>query len=138
MHNALDEVHKLHARKLLQYKRLLERAQASTAAQLHAMQAEIQLLRDKESQGSSHPLLTLEESDNYCVCGGKKRKGYWSGYRGDHEDEPASGVDLATALKGANGTFNEIEIRRVIRTLSRDDRMRLCVIILVLAFHAKY
>lgn len=129
MHTALDEVHKLHTRKLLQYKRLLERAQASTAAQLHALQAEISLLREKESQSTANPLLTLDSSDNLCVCGGKKRKDYWSGYRGGFDDdERAAEVDLATALKGgASGTFNEIEIRKVVRTLSRDDRMRLYV-----------
>ncbi|KAI0339279.1 hypothetical protein BDW22DRAFT_1336629 [Trametopsis cervina] len=131
MHTALDEVHKLHTRKLLHYKRLLERAQASTAAQLHALQAEIKLLRDNEQQPSANPLLTLSNTDDLCVCGGKKRKSYWSGYRGEDDDgEPRSEVDLATILKGSNGTFNEIEVRRAIRTLSRDDRMRLISLIL--------
>ena len=128
MHNALDGVHKLHTRKLLHYKRLLERAQASTAAQLHALQAELCILREKEAQAPANPLLTLDANADLCVCGGKKRKDYWSGYRGGIDDDGGTEVDLATALKGnASGTFNEIEIRKVVRTLSREDRMRLYV-----------
>ena len=41
----------------------------------------------------------------------------------EDEDEGGAGIDLATALKG--GTFNEIEVRKAVRGLSRDDRMRL-------------
>lgn len=126
MQSALDGVLKMHARKLLHYKRLLERAQASTAAQLHALQAEVRMLRDQENQTPVNPLLTTTDAENYCVCGGKKRKGYWSGYRGDDDDEQGGEVDLATVLKGdGSGTFNEIEVRRAVRTLGRDDRMRL-------------
>ena len=126
MQTQLDGVMKVHARKLLHYKRLLERAQASTAAQLHALQAEVRLLRDKENATETNPLLSTVESDEMCVCGGKKRKGYWSGYRGGGDDDEVGGdVDLATALKGNAGLFNEMEVRRAVRTLSRDDRMRL-------------
>lgn len=125
MQNQLDGVLKLHARKLLHYKRLLERAQASTAAQLHALQAEVRMLRERESQDPASMSL-VEDSDSFCVCGGKKRKGYWSGYRDDDEGEMGGGVDLATVLKGdGSGMFNEMEVRRAVRTLSRDDRMRL-------------
>ena len=134
MQSAVEEVQKVHKQKLLHYKRLLERAQASTAAQLHALQAEVRLLRDREQtheNGGSNGLLALGASpDDLCVCGGKKRKGYWSGFRGlDDEDDAQGGeVDLATALKGkGDGTFNEIEVRRAVRTLTRDDRMRLYV-----------
>lgn len=126
MQNALDGVLKLHSSKLLHYKRLLERAQASTAAQLHALQAEIQLLRDRESQATDNPLLTSGDADNFCVCGGKKRKGYWSGFRGGDDDDVGGELDLATALRGdGSGVFNETEVRRAVRTLNRDDRMRL-------------
>ena len=131
MQGAIDNVSKLHSQKLLHYKRLLERAQASTAAQLHALQAEVRMLRDREranEAGNTNTLLTLGASaDDLCVCGGKKRKDYWSGYRGFEDDGQEQGgeVDLATVLKGQDGTFNEIEVRRVVRTLSRDDRMRL-------------
>lgn len=127
MQDQLDGVMKVHARKLLHYKRLLERAQASTAAQLHALQAEVRMLRDKENQATVNPLLIASDAEHLCVCGGKKRKGYWSGYRDDDDGEEYGGeVDLATALKGSgNGTFNEIEVRRAVRTVNRDDRMRL-------------
>ncbi|THG96759.1 hypothetical protein EW026_g5133 [Hermanssonia centrifuga] len=138
MQTAIDHINKLHTQKLLHYKRLLERAQASTAAQLHALQAEVRMLRDREraidegKNGSA--LLSLGDFDDgqMCVCGGKKRKGYWSGYRGGDEDDEAGGdVDLATALRGkGDSTFNEIEVRRIVRSLSRDDRMRLIAIIL--------
>jgi pyrimidine and pyridine-specific 5'-nucleotidase len=40
----------MHTKKLLHYKRLLERAQAATAAQLHALQAEARVLRERERQ----------------------------------------------------------------------------------------
>ena len=132
MQGALDNLQRLHTQKLLHYKRLLERAQASTAAQLHALQAEVRMLRDMQ-QANEHPNqpLTLgASSDELCVCGGKKRKSYWSGYRGidDDGDEQGGEVDLQTALKGkGDGSFNEIEVRRAVRMLSRDDRMRLCV-----------
>ncbi|TCD63314.1 hypothetical protein EIP91_005695 [Steccherinum ochraceum] len=130
MENALNEVNRLHLRKLLHYKRLLERAQASSAAQLHALQAEIRLLRERETTTGLHEDV-IGEAD-LCVCGGRKRKGYWSGYRGGDDDEEHGGdIDLATALRGdGSGGFNEIEVRRVVRTLSRDDRMRLISIIL--------
>lgn len=133
MQGALDNLQKLHTQKLLHYKRLLERAQASTAAQLHALQAEVRMLRDsQQANDHPHPLLALgASSDELCVCGGKKRKGYWSGYRGiDNDDEEQGGeVDLPTALKGkGDGSFNEIEVRRAVRMLGRDDRMRLYVV----------
>ncbi|KAL4252237.1 putative E3 ubiquitin ligase complex SCF subunit sconB [Abortiporus biennis] len=130
MEDALNEVHKLHLRKLLHYKRLLERAQASSAAQLHALQAEIRILRERDSD-PNYQALTMNGGDDYCVCGGKKRKGYWAGYRGGDDDEPGSEIDLATALRGdGSGGFNELEVRKVVRGLSRDDRMRLISIIL--------
>ena len=117
----------IHMKKVLHYKRLLERAQASTAAQLHALQAEVRVLKEKERQhengGYSDP--DLLSVDDFCVCGGRKRgSGYWSGFReGDADGGPG---DLLSALKGdTSGGFNEIEVRKAIRGLSREDRMRL-------------
>ncbi|KAH9896800.1 hypothetical protein C8Q73DRAFT_757283 [Cubamyces lactineus] len=131
MQNALEGVHGLHLRKLLHYKRLLERTQASSAAQLHALQAEVRMLRERERQQENGGAFLDPDSDGYCVCGGKKPKGYWSGYRGSEDDGIGGEVDLATVLKGdGSGGFNEIEVRRVVRGLSRDDRMRLISIIL--------
>ncbi|CAL1710972.1 unnamed protein product [Somion occarium] len=102
MNQALSMVRTIHLRKLLQYKRLLERAQASSAAQLHALQAEVRILRERtNSEGGELP---VQDSSEYCVCGGKKKRGYWR--------------------------FNETEVRRAVRALSRDDRMRLIGIIL--------
>ncbi|KAI0826683.1 hypothetical protein BC628DRAFT_1410262 [Trametes gibbosa] len=131
MQGALDGIHGLHLRKLLHYKRLLERAQASSAAQLHALQAEVRILRERERQQENNGSVMDLDGDGYCTCGGKKPKGYWSGYRGSEDDGMGGEVDLATVLKGdGSGGFNEIEVRRVVRGLSRDDRMRLIAIIL--------
>lgn len=126
MKAALDAVMDLHTRKLLNYKRLLERAQASTAAQLHALQAEVRFLREKErqSEGGGGMANVGADEEGACVCGGKKHKGYWSGYRDDDREEGAG--DLLGALKGdGSGGFNEAEVRKAIRGLVRDDRMRL-------------
>jgi len=60
------------------------------------------------------------------VCGGRKGADYWSGYRGGVEDHDREGPDLAKALKRrADGEFNEAEVRKAVRGLSRDERMRL-------------
>ena len=126
MQSALEGVHGIHMRKLLHYKRLLERAQASSAAQLHALQAEIRMLRERERVQDQGGVAFDPEDDSYCTCGKKKPKGYWSGYRGSDDDGIGGEVDLATVLRGdGGGGFNELEVRRVVRGLSRDDRMRL-------------
>jgi pyrimidine and pyridine-specific 5'-nucleotidase len=123
MQRSLKDVLDLHTRKILHYKRLLERAQAATAAQLHALQAEVRVLREREPATAVPDL----ESDLACICGGRKHKGYWSGYRQD-EDEFDGDVELARALKGNSvGEFNETEVRKALRGLSRDERMRLLV-----------
>lgn len=124
---AQDQVMSIHMKKMLHYKRLLERAQASTAAQLHALQAEVRVLKERERQheNGGHGNVALLNGDDFCVCGGQKRgSGYWSGYReGNTNDGPG---DLLNALKGdGSGGFNEIEVRKAIRGLSREDRMRL-------------
>ncbi|KAF8882141.1 hypothetical protein BD779DRAFT_946233 [Infundibulicybe gibba] len=46
MDTALSNILAMHTRKILLYKRLLERAQASASAQLHALQAEVRVLRE--------------------------------------------------------------------------------------------
>ncbi|KIY47745.1 hypothetical protein FISHEDRAFT_44736 [Fistulina hepatica ATCC 64428] len=127
--NALNNVMKIHTRKILHYKRLLERAQAAAAAQLHALQAEVRMLREQgPGEGHDRLLLNANPDDDRCVCGGRRRKGYWSGYRGEEGDLFDEEGDLVTALSG--GTFNEIELRKLVRRLSRDERMRLISIIL--------
>ena len=117
----------LHSKKLLHYKRLLERSQAATAAQLHALQAEVRVLRERERlREQSGTVSLVTESDDLCVCGGRRKGGYWSGYRGEEEEDGIEGPDLMKALKrDANGEFSESEVRKAIRGLSREERMRL-------------
>ena len=117
----------VHTKKLLHYKRLLERAQAATAAQLHALQAEVRVLRERERQREdSGGVSFLTDTDDLCVCGGRKGADYWSGYREGGDNHDREGPDLMKALKReANGEFNEAEVRKAIRGLSRDERMRL-------------
>lgn len=124
---AQDQVMSIHMKKMLHYKRLLERAQASTAAQLHALQAEVRVLKERERQheNGDYGDAALLNGDDFCVCGGRKHgSGYWSGYReGNADDGPG---DLSGALGGDGfGRFNETEVRKAIRGLSREDRMRL-------------
>ncbi|KAF9540693.1 hypothetical protein CPC08DRAFT_824448 [Agrocybe pediades] len=132
MEGALQNILQMHTRKILHYKRLLERAQASTAAQLHALQAQVRVLRESAPAATSathnNQLLSLDEA-GLCVCGGRKRKGYWSGYRDDEEDDEPG--DLAKALRGdGKGQFSEKEVRKALRGLGREERMRLIAIIL--------
>jgi pyrimidine and pyridine-specific 5'-nucleotidase len=127
MDNALQNILQMHTKKILHYKRLLERAQASTAAQLHALQAQVRVLRESSPSTTSathtHQLLS-SDVPGLCVCGGKKKKGYWSGYRDDDEFDDAG--DLAKALKGdGKGQFSEIQVRKALRGLGREERMRL-------------
>ncbi|GLB40918.1 putative A Receptor for Ubiquitination Targets [Lyophyllum shimeji] len=138
MSTALARVQALHARKILHYKRLLERAQASAAAQLHALQAEVRVLRESTTSASylpnSHALGA--GADDRCVCGGKKRKGYWAGYQDDddYSDDDIDGEEygkrLVKALKGKGNDFSERDVRKALRGLSREGRMRLIAIIL--------
>jgi pyrimidine and pyridine-specific 5'-nucleotidase len=124
MDTALKQVLAMHTRKILHYKRLLERAQASTAAQLHALQAQVRMLRD---QTGSDPNL-VDTSSFFCICGGQKTQGFWSGYRED-EDTHVHG-DLASVLL----SFDEKDIRKVLRKLDQQDRMRLIALILECKF----
>lgn len=132
MQSALNAVMTLHTRKILHYKRLLERAQAAAAAQLHALQAEVRMLRDQGGESGVSRQLFVGDEDEYCTCGGKKRKGgYWAGWRGEDGDDEDDDVDLLRALRGdGQGQFNETEVKKAIRGLSRDERMRLIAIIL--------
>lgn len=131
MDAALNAIMAMHTRKILHYKRLLERAQAATAAQLHALQAEVRQLRNNPQGGGGSLTPAGWDEDKYCVCGGKKRRGYWAGYRDDDGDDDDEDVDLAAALRGdGTGGFNERAVKKALRKLSRDDRMRLIAIIL--------
>ncbi|KAM6494830.1 WD40-repeat-containing domain protein [Amanita muscaria] len=133
MDSALTCVLDVHTRKMLHYKRLLERAQASTAAQLHALQAELSVFRERERDFDRGGIGGIGASkDGRCVCGGKKRKGYWAGYRDDDEDDQDEdgGMNGDLVVRALRGGFSEREVRKALRSLSREDRMRLIAIIL--------
>ncbi|KAH7922531.1 hypothetical protein BV22DRAFT_1037365 [Leucogyrophana mollusca] len=130
---ALSHLRTLHTSKVLSYKRLLERAQASAAAQMYALQAEISLLRSQSQSQPGGDAANMQVTGDMCVCGGRRRKGYWAGLRhGEYdEDSEGEGVDLGRALRGdGKGGFNEVEVRRAVRGLEREARMRLIGIIL--------
>ena len=87
----------------------------------------MRVLRERERQRENAGTTSLvTDGDDLCVCGGRRGADYWSGYRGGGESHDGEGPDLTKALrKGANGEFNEAEVRKAIRGLSRDERMRL-------------
>ncbi|KAG2346477.1 hypothetical protein BDR05DRAFT_878067 [Suillus weaverae] len=124
---ALTQIRTLHTSKLLAYKRLLERAHASSAAQVYHLQAQLAELRS-QSQSQAQGSLQLEGGE-YCVCGGRKR-GYWDGVSwGNVEregDETVEGGDLVNAMK----TLDERGVRRAMRGLGREGRGRVIQIIL--------
>ncbi|KAJ7040958.1 hypothetical protein C8F04DRAFT_947835 [Mycena alexandri] len=100
---ALEAVRALHSRKCLSLKRLLERAHASSAAQLHALQAELQMLR-------AQPPATVPSEE--CSC----KKGYWSGYlvpdNDPDEEEPVPGFSASTIRR-----LPRAERSRLLRTI---------------------
>jgi pyrimidine and pyridine-specific 5'-nucleotidase len=120
MRKALEHVHRAHTRALTRYHRLLERTQSASSAQLHALQAEVRMLRAAAASSSS-----VADMTELCACGGR-RGGYWAGYNDPHAGDDGD-ADLLRALRGAAGEFDAREVRRAIRALSRDERMRLCV-----------
>lgn len=97
--------------------------------QLHALHAEVSVLRERERERGMNGgmVMGLQDEDEFCTCGGKKTKGgYWSGYRDDRAGDEEGDVDLLKALRGSReGEFNETEVKKAIRGLSRDERMRL-------------
>ncbi|KAJ7312944.1 hypothetical protein DFH08DRAFT_756234 [Mycena albidolilacea] len=100
---ALEAVRALHSRKCLSLKRLLERAHATSAAQMHAVQAELQMLRARP------PPAAISSED--CSC----KKGYWSGYMlpdDDNTAEPVPGFSAATIRR-----LPRAERSRLLRTL---------------------
>ena len=78
-------------------------------------------------------------TEDRCVCGGRRRRGYWDGYRDEDGDESDMGEGgegefgevLVKALKGRvkgkgkGNAFSEKEVRRALRGLGREGRMRL-------------
>ncbi|KAJ3977992.1 hypothetical protein EV361DRAFT_967859 [Lentinula raphanica] len=151
----LNQINALHTRKLTSYKRLLERAQHSSAAQLHALQAEVRMLREQLQlnggsggrRGGGRGLLIGNGEDELEGFldggpGGKGKRKYWAGWRGfdsdDEEDDlnDGDGDELVVALRGigrdASGKymFDEKRVRRVVKKMGREARGRLIGIIL--------
>ncbi|OJA10850.1 hypothetical protein AZE42_06129 [Rhizopogon vesiculosus] len=124
---ALTHIRTLHSSKLLAYKRLLERAHASSAAQVYHLQAQLSELRT-QTQTLNLGNGNANEAE-YCVCGGKKKGGYWAGVSGswgDVEEAEGGEGDLVDAMK----RLDERGIRRAMRGLGREGRARVIQIIL--------
>lgn len=128
----LSQISTLHSRKITSYKRLLERAQLSSAAQLHALQAEVQMLKRQLQNGNghtNHSSIPTVSTDGLCrKCG--RKKGYWSGFRGfdeDEDDDSEEVDDLVAVLKGPSGKydFDERAVRKIVRRMGREARGRL-------------
>lgn len=125
--STLNNLRTLHLSRLTSYRRLLERAQASSAAQAYALQAELSILKERFQSGTQNK--SEQEFGEICVCGGRKAKGYWGGYDGDIVDDDGAG--LAGTLKGdGKGGFDEKEVKKAVRRLGREARMRLIGLIL--------
>lgn len=117
MQQALDEVKSVHARKITDYKRLLEQSQASSASQLHALQAELRLLRLALENERAAVRESEMERDHMRMTAFASRTA---------RKENDGTIDLAAALRGdGNGVFNETEVKKAIRSLKLRDRMRL-------------
>lgn len=108
---ALNQVKNVHNRTVTQYRRLLEQAHGASAAQLHALQVELRILRGslEEEKAASHALAM--EHDRMQM-------------EGIHSNGPRDeDIDLASALRG--GRFDEIEVRKAVKALKMPDRVRL-------------
>lgn len=115
MAGALQEVHRIHTRKLTNFKRLLEQAHGSSASQLHALQAELNMLR-----------VALEDERAAAREGEMERDQLRMRAIAHSSAQYAGDVDLAAALRGdGKGNFNDGEVRKAVRSLKLVDRMRL-------------
>ncbi|EJD07855.1 uncharacterized protein FOMMEDRAFT_73579 [Fomitiporia mediterranea MF3/22] len=115
---ALDNVKGIHARSMTQYRRLLEQAHGASAAQLHALQAELRVLRASiEDERATARAIEMERDQLQM----QRASGY----------QPQDDLDLASVLRGdGRGKFNEIEVRKAVKMLKMPDRVRLLAIIL--------
>ncbi|CAK5279855.1 unnamed protein product [Mycena citricolor] len=111
---ALAGLRTLHTRKCMHFKRLLERAHASSAAQLHALQAEIQMLR-------ARPVGTATDTGDgamECIC--RRKGGYWDGYLPpdvDRLDSSLSSDPSISALQSQIHRMSRASRSRLMRTL---------------------
>ncbi|QRW18832.1 WD40 domain-containing protein [Rhizoctonia solani] len=104
-------------------------AQTSSASQLHALQAELRMLRAKleEERRKKRELEMSANKDREALKVAQMKSAL-------QQPQPASmnaSVDLSTLLRGdGQGGFNETEIRKVVRAMRASDRLRLIHIIL--------
>lgn len=97
-------------------KRLLEQSQHASASQLHALQAELRILRVTVEQERSAARESELRRDRERLIAQQTRR----------DDDRGVDWDLARALRGdGKGNFNEAEVRRAVRGLKMADRMRL-------------
>ncbi|KAG8913829.1 hypothetical protein FRC01_004367 [Tulasnella sp. 417] len=128
LQEAFEELRHTFMRKLIHYKRLLEQSQASSASQLHALQAELRLLRvqvDSERK-------TMRDLE---MRAGRDREALFTERRQRSQmqlDMSAGGgvFDIAALRGDGRGSFDEAEVKRVVRSLRLSDRMRLIHLIL--------
>ncbi|KAG8854290.1 hypothetical protein FRB96_007695 [Tulasnella sp. 330] len=125
---AFDKLRHTFMIKLTHYKRLLEQAHASSASQLHALQAELRLLRHQiECERKTARELEMRS--------GRDREALFTERR--HRSQlqtdisgAGAGFDIGALRGDGRGSFDEVEVRRVVRGLKMSDRMRLIHIIL--------
>lgn len=128
----LSQIASFHSKKVTSYKRLLERAQLSSAAQLHALQAEVQMLRQTvqamKSGATGSMALRLDDEMLCARCGGQREGAgsFWSGYRGIETDEEDFDPDILRAMRD----FDEKTVRKIARRMGRESRQRLWVTII--------
>ncbi|KAG8943259.1 hypothetical protein FRC04_003126 [Tulasnella sp. 424] len=128
LQEAFEELRHTFMRKLIHYKRLLEQSQASAASQLHALQAELRLLR-VQVESERKTMRDLE------IRAGRDREALFTERRHRSQmqlDITAGGgvFDIAALRGDGRGSFDEAEVKRVVRSLRLSDRMRLIHLIL--------
>ncbi|KAF8532363.1 WD40-repeat-containing domain protein [Gautieria morchelliformis] len=117
---ALDQLTRAHTNRLTDLKRLLEQTQTASAAQLHALQAELRLLRATVEQERAAARESELRRDRERLTIATRRA-----------DDDSADWDVARALRGdGRGNFNDAEVRKAVRGLRMGDRMRLIAIIL--------
>lgn len=119
---ALDQITRAHTTKITELKRLLEQTQSSSAAQLHALQAELRLLRSslEEERVSARKAELKRDKDRLS-------RGAQGFHHSQSQGQDSTEWDLAHVLRGK---FDEIGVRKAVRSLSMADRLRLIGIIL--------
>lgn len=111
----MDQITRAHTTKITELKRLLEQTQSASAAQLHALQAELRLLRSTLDEERAVARKAELKRDKERLSRAVLSSGAGSGFQDGGE------WDLARVLKGS---FDELGVRKAVRGLSMADRMR--------------